>query len=666
MAKELNVALDLGGDSLKIAYAYEEKRGKVVYGKFTVSGSSSRVAYPALAFYDDQKGGWIYGEDVDHQKNVSFVKLVKIKDLLNLLLEEKNEPYYSKNHFPKFFFPKIAEAFDDFEAAVNEEKTFTEKKTPKEVCEGFFRHVKGLVDHCISKLSQKTDLVFDTKLRISIVHPPKVNERYLGELSRLVKKAFGVAPFKILSSTKALGMYAKHKNLIEVNDSLVIFEMGEEDISVAKVFLGEGGDLFVDGVEGHVEPLHVGGVNVDYAIAEFIEGEIKERDTVGTPAVNSQKPGHIYEDALISKQYLFMKNVKKAKTILSCELDEDSVFENGVPVGIHYELYIQRNFSRAALMNSIGTATDSGLALKMAEHILEELGKPLNIGLTSDPQKAANDPMLDHGYVVLSGGLAETYSLKKYIESKIHNAFPDVDVMTFSEKPTEQNDFSILSHEGSAYAPAVGGALVSLYNDEIKTILSYSYGTWVNCNGIRCLDIFVDRGRVLSPENAFTIDYGFSGKVTGERLYSTVVTHRDIEKGFFRGQKLDIITDRNGKRYLRIGEESNDPFRDRIRHLYRLETVAGGDDAVISTFYLNNEVSDIYDERHNSTYVTVTQGIKVDSNGKISPHYGINPSCKSKRIYIKCYNNLKTPRVSIFAGDLEIRGPKLSVKTARD
>ncbi len=663
MAKKLNVALDLGGDSLKIAYAYELSTGKVKYGKFTVSDASVRVAYPALAYYDDTECRWIFGEGVDKQRNASFTKVVKIKDLLSLLLSKKNRIYYLENHFPKFYFPRIAETFDDFGKAVSEEKTFTAKETPKVVCERFFKHVKALVDYCVAKLEKQTGLIFDKQLSIAVVHPPQVNKSYQQELVRLVTESFGTAPSKVLSSTKALGMYAKHKKVIGADDSLVIFDMGEEDISVAKVFVGEDGDLYVDGVEGHVGTLHVGGVNIDYAIAEYIERQIHERDTVGTPSSDSKTQGHIYEDALLSKQYLFMKGVKKAKTILSTVIEPDSVFENGAPIGIHYEIYVQRNFSRHDLEDSIGTSTDSGIAAEIADHILDELRKPLNQGLTSDKKKADADPLLDHGYVVLSGGLSETYSLKTYIGKKIHAEFPDVNVITFDEQVENPDDFTILSHEGSAYAPSVGGALVALHDDEIKTILSLSYGTWVNCDGVRCLDIFVDRGRVLSPENAFTIEYGFSGKVVGERLYSTVVTHRDIKRGFFKGQKLDIKTDKNGKRYLHIGEENEDPYRRSIENLFRLETVAGGEDAVIAAYYLGNEVSDIFEENGRSTYVTVTQGINVDDNGRISPTYGIHPSTKSKRIRIKCIEHKCTPSTSIFAGDLEIRGPEISVSS---
>ena len=659
--KTLNIALDLGSDSLKIAYAYEASKGKIEYGKITVSDSLVRVAFPALACYDDERERWIYGDQVDKLINASFVKVVKIKELVSLLLSKSNAKYYNEHHFPKFFFPRIEETFENYEKAIQEEKTFVEKHTPQTVCEGFFEYTKAMIDHRVRKLEEQSGINFDN-IRISVIHPPKVGKLYIAELVRLVKHAFGIEPAKVLSSTKALGMYAKHTEKIGRDDNLVIFDMGEEDISISKVFIGKGDSLFVDGVEGHNPPLHIGGVNIDYAIAEYIENNIHERDTVGTPSANSKTLGHIYEDALIAKQYLFMKGVKKAKTILSGPADEDSLFKNGAPIGIYYEVYIQRDLTHSELAECIGTSTDSGLARQISDYILSELRMPLNRGLTSNADLVAKNPLYDHGYVMLSGGLSETYSLKKYIEDKIHNEFPDINVLSFDKNASDETEFSIQPHEGSAYAPAIGGALVALYDDEIKTILSLSYGTWVNCDNVRCLDIFIDRGRVLNAKNAFKIKYGFSSKVEGERLYSTIVTLADIQKGEFKGRKLDVRTDKNGKKYLHIGKEENDRYRASVKDLFKLETVAGGETATITAYYKGNEISHIY-EQHSSaqTFITVTQGIDVDDNGKISPAYGIHESEKGRYVRIRCVNNRCTPSHPIPVTEIEIRGPKISV-----
>ena len=664
---KLHLALDLGNDSLKIAYAYSVDGKGTEYGKLTSNDSSIRVAFPALAYYDDEKEKWIYGEQVDKLNTSSFVKVVKIKELLSLLLSKSNAEYYDKHDFPKFFFPRVDVNFNDFGKAIAEDKTFKNLNTPRSVCEGFFAHVKSLIIDQIRILSKKRGIRFDDSFTVSIVHPPKVGKEYVNELSRLCEKTFSQTPKKILSSTKAIGMFAKYRGIIGKGDSLLIFDMGEEDISVSKVFVSENDDLYVDGVEGHMEALHIGGINVDYAIAEHIENAIHERDTVGTPSSTSGKPGHIYEDALISKQYLFMKGVKKAKTVLSSVIDDDSVFDAGAPVGIYYEVYVQRNLSRDELSECLGTNSDTGLANNIAKYILNELKLPLNRGFTSNKFAAMSNPALEHGFVVLSGGLSETYSLKEYLINKIKGSYPEIDVISFTENQENDDGFSILPHESSAYSPAIGGALVALRNDEVKTVLSLSYGTWVNCNKMRCLYIFVDRGQVLDSDNVFTIDYGFSGTVRGERLYSTLVTTKDIEAGVFKGHKLDIQISEDGKRYLRIGNEHNDPYRDIIKDKLMLEIVAGGDTSEITANYRGSEVTRIWDEKgKQKTYITISQGIQVDDNGRISPTYRVHRDSYDQKIKISCINSQYSPSNAIKASELKIIGPEIAVDSEQD
>lgn len=664
---KLHLALDLGTDSLKIAYAYEVD-GVVEYGKLTSNDSSIQVGFPALAYFDDNTGEWIYGESVDKLNTTSFVKVVKIKELLSLLLKSANVPYYDGHDFPKFIFPKVDVHTGDFAQSVAENKTFQNPYTPREVCEGFFKHVKSVIESQIPLLSEKRYVTFEEEYSVSIVHPPKVGKDYIDELTRLCAATFYQIPKKVLSSTKAIGMLAKYNRIISGGDSLLIFDMGEEDISVSKVFLSESGDLYVDGVNGHMEPLHIGGINVDYAIAEYIEKGIHERDTLGTPSASSGKSGHVYEDALIAKQYLFMKGIKKAKTVLSCPIDDESVFENGAPVGIFYEVYVQRNLSRDDLANALGTSTDTGLASRISKYVLDELKLPINKGFSSALKSEVwSNPSLERGFVVLSGGLAETYSLKEYLSDKIYKECYGIKVISPDKEQSHTDSFSVMTHESSAYSPSVGGALVALHDDEIKTVLSLSYGTWVDCNGKRCLYIFVDRGQVLDEDNVFTIDYGFSGTVVGERLYSTLVTRNDIRTGFYRGEKLDIETGDGGRRCLLIGNENGDPYRNYIKNHFMLDVVAGGEDSKIVALYRGEEVSKILDVNgRQKAYITISQGIQVDSNGRVSPTYRVHRDSRNQRIRIVCKNSIATPYYPILASELEIRGPRLIFEAEQD
>ena len=61
MANEICIGLDLGSDTLKIAYAF----GSDKCGKFLDDKHSLNVAVPAVAYYDRAAGKWIYGDGVD-------------------------------------------------------------------------------------------------------------------------------------------------------------------------------------------------------------------------------------------------------------------------------------------------------------------------------------------------------------------------------------------------------------------------------------------------------------------------------------------------------------------------------------------------------------------------------------------------------------------------
>ena len=658
-----NLSLDLGGDSLKIAYAYRTEAGELKYGKIAASDSLVRVAFPAVAFFDDESNNWVYGNMVDRQSNASFVKVVKIKDLLSLLQNEKNAVYYDGHDFPKFFFPRNANAFDNYEQAITENKTFTTNLTPREVCQNFFIYAKTIVDQGIATLEEREGIRFDEEIKISVIYPPKALKPYIFELIRLITDAFGTGPSKVLSSTKALGTYVKHIRKINDEYNLLVFDMGEEDISVSKMFVSKSGELFVDGIEGHMDPLHIGGINIDYAIAEYVENDIRERDTVGTPAASSNVSGHVYEDALITKQYLFMKGIKKAKVLLSRPIEEDSLFKNGAPVGIFYELFIQRTLTHSEIAKCIGTTEDTGIARQILDYITEELNKPLNSNLTSNQTLANSDPMYDYGFIVLSGGLSETFSLKQYLEKSLMKKYPHFRILTLNTFSDLEDEYAILPNENAAYAASVGGALVSLYDEDVKTMLSFSYGTWVDVNGERCLDIFIDRGRILSSHNAFVIRYCFSGTVVGERLYSTVITSKDIERGRFRGRPIETRVSNEGKRYLFIGSEDSN-FRKSVTDLYKLQTVAGGDDAEICAYYNCEEIKSFSKEHSlKSDYLVVTQGIEVDDNGKISPTYGVHGSEGTHRLRV--YTKSGRYYDNVLATSIEIRGPKISTKASQ-
>ena len=597
MQRILNIGLDLGGDTIKIAFAYEREDQSITYGKFSEKSKFTQIAIPAIGYYNVAEKKWYYGDQIPKQSE-SFLTVVKIKNLVSLLTKqerfiwERNKDFYYNGHdFPKFYFPIRRRMLDDFDAMVKRDMTFTcDDYTPQQVCLEFFRHVKKLIDKRCRELNKKQTESF-TAYKIAVVHPSSVGDEYIGELSYLVKETFGAKPSKILNSTKALSTYAFHRGAVVNGESFLVFDMGEENISVTRAgFVND--QIFVDGVEGHNEPLELGGIDVDQSIVEYIYDAIFDRETIGSPS--SGIKGHIFENGVYGKQYLLMKDVKKAKVILSKPLREDSVFNQGVPVSLSWDLLIQRRFTREDFRRSVGVEEDSGVARKICDYIITEIARPINY----DVKK-----------IFLSGGLAETYSLIEYIKEKIKNKGIDVQVFTFDDGCDENDGFNLLSYEDSVFAPAVGGAIAALKNIVIKTILSLSYATWACVDGIKCLSIFAERGEEIGDGRDFVGGYkaGEFGTVE-EELFSTHITKEMIIKN--RSKGIWNYTP-NGK--LIIGEEGSSE-RARAEVDFALRRVSGSSRAKI-IFKHEGSVCKIL----RGDNINFEEGISVDAKGVATP-----------------------------------------------
>ncbi|MDE7107655.1 MAG: hypothetical protein K2O39_04960, partial [Clostridiales bacterium] len=88
MAKQsVHIALDLGSDTIKIAYAYydgDEHTGKIVGDPLTMT------AVPSVAYYDVEEKKWLFGDEVNSVGDKPFITVVKICDLLRLLQPAAN------------------------------------------------------------------------------------------------------------------------------------------------------------------------------------------------------------------------------------------------------------------------------------------------------------------------------------------------------------------------------------------------------------------------------------------------------------------------------------------------------------------------------------------------------------------------------------------------
>lgn len=574
MSVALHIGLDLGSDTLKIAYAYEHT-GDTNYGKLMKDSLPTQVAIPAVAYYDEDSDKWIYGNEVDMMDGGTFVNVVKIKSLLSLLLpkpdahavKNNRKHYFEKNDFPKFYFPSRRGMLDDFEKMVEQDMTFYAKNsTPQGVCEGFFKYVYRLVEECVERLSAFKNIEFDPAYKVALVHSARINKIYIDELTRLVQVSFGAKPNKILGSTKALSMYAYWRKVLKEGESLLVFDMGEKDISVAQATLMKGKGLVVDGVDGHNGPCELGGNDIDDSIAEFIESTIRGRETVGTPSHGAE--GHIYEHGLHSKQYLFTKDIKKVKMILSMPFDDDDdLFSDGVPISLSRDLHIQRRFTLEEFEACVGVNNNSGVARKIADYIVSELERVVN----NEVHK-----------IFLSGGVVETYGIIDYINRIVSKECSrKIEVLTFDDFNDDDDGFNILSYEDSVYAPAVGGAIVSLQNYDVTTVTALSYGTWVGISGYRYLDIFINRGTPLkNNSNLFTTQLLLGNELRGllsvdDEIYSVAITKDEIgKKKHFDKLKTNYFTDNNGRVYLLIGDRESG-LRKNAEKFVQLKVVSG-------------------------------------------------------------------------------------------
>ncbi|MGN0807720.1 MAG: hypothetical protein ACI4MN_04650 [Candidatus Coproplasma sp.] len=599
MASTLCVGIDLGCDTLKLSYAYSDGT-KTIYGKLEENTGVKQVAIPAVAYFDGDK--WVFGNEVEMGEEKSFVNIVKIKALLSLLYPKPDcergkeiypneKHYYENDHFPKFYFPTTNRTLENFPSLIDSDRTFrAEGYTPRKVCELFFKYVKGIIVKAVNELAKRTGQEFN--LKFSVVHPMYAGDKYVSELGDLVYKVFGVKPAKIMDSARALSMFAAVRGVVKDDEGILLFDMGEETISVVKSFINGKGKVVVEAAIDHSDPEKIGGNDVDFNIATFIEDTIKDRETVGSPSAGDS--GHIHEEGLQSKQYLFLKEIKKAKMMLSIS-SLNGLFEGGVPVSIHRDLYIQRTLTKEDLMRCVGMSGNDKVAKRVLDYIVAEC------------ELAVND---DVSKIILTGGLAETYGFVQYLKIKIAQALKGrntkIEVYTFDDYKEDGDRLTIQSHEDSVYAPSVGAAIVALKNYDVSAGLTYSYGTYTEKDGKRFLEIFADRGSAYNEkkESVFSTGSLTLYRSVDEEFFTVRLSQSSIDKRKAEGEVEYYTID--GKNYLVIGEPGT---RERMRaeRKFQLKSIFGSQ-AKICCKYLGRPIDKI------------PSGLKMREGIIIKPH----------------------------------------------
>ena len=659
MALDIYVCLDLGNDTLKLSFAYKNKNSEH-FGKFMLPDLINQAALPASAYYDEEEEIWKYADEVETENTKSFSTVVKIKFLLSLFMNDRSvvQFYPTDHYFPKFQFPIRRRTKNGYIYMVEQKMVFEAPKfTPKSVCEGFFEHVKAFVDKEITALGKEKKLTFNPLTHISLVHPPKQSDEYMEELIRLVTHAFGVAPCKVLTSTQALGLFAYHRKMLNTGDKTLLFDMGDETISVTKAWPNEihGGKgsssaqqrigILVDSPDGHSEPLDIGGSDIDEEIGDFLEACTHNRETVGSPPADQE--GHIFENGLCAEQYLLMKDIKKAKIAMA--LTGKGILKDGVPISLHREVLVQRMLSQDDFQKCVGIKYNDGIAKKITTYMLEELARPGNRDVTK---------------ILIAGGTIETFGLLPYIRKALSERFSHIQILTFgSADGADSSVHTIKAHESSAYAASAGGAIVAMKDYSVDAVLSYSYGTWLYCDDQKYFKIFANRGDLLLEEHnrfpyasSFTIGPKDFPEIEDDAIFSAVITQQEIDHKIYndrltyRERIVPTEYNRSEKRtYLIIGE-ANSFDRRRAEEAVDLKVVTGNEHASIYFYYKGERVSLFH---RVEVKLHFEEGFIVTKKGIATPFF---TNCKEKNDTFISARSMRTGAVyKINARDIEFR-----------
>ena len=624
----LNICFDLGNDTLKIVYAYKEGRD-IHFGKFN-STAINQSAIPANAYYDEDNNKWYFGNEIDLVNTESFITVVKIKQLLLLLqnlekeekeIEKRNKDFYfNGNDFPKFYFPYhfSLNNKNDFQERKDNEMTFSDlNMTPQKICEQYFEYAKKIVEEKVFNLVKDKKLNL-TGIEFSLVYPSKVGDAYVDEYTRLIHKIFG-KPKTIISSIKAISMYAYHLNYLNSDEPILFFDMGESNISVAKakVVSNSGfNGVVIDAQDGHLLPMEIGGDDIDAAIVNYLEGTIEKRETIGSPTYG--EVGHIMEKGLHSKQYLLMKNVKKAKMILSKVNHKTNLFDNGVPITIVRDVIVQRNLTKDELKESVGINGDTVVSRKIVDFILEECLLSINSDVKT---------------IIISGGVIETYGLFEYIEQEVKKKSPNITVYTLESKAKEDEQYPIKSFEDSTFAACLGGVMVNLMNYQLKMCLARSYGTWGTITNSRTnyshkfLSIFAEKGKIISGNGEEVASpFTFAGmSIKNDELFSIDINKDQILR---KEGPVRYYEDDKGRIFLLVGEEDTGEesydsvtpnmreeyqIRSNVKKVYGLKVVTGGKDGEVLYYYQDKRV-------FLTESISALEGVYIDKNGYLTPY----------------------------------------------
>ncbi|MCD8207326.1 MAG: hypothetical protein LUD72_05250 [Bacteroidales bacterium] len=503
----------------------------------------------------------------------------------------KNRDFYEKEHkFPLFEFPTTYDIDEQYYIRYNKPGYDAQKRkefdglhftapssTPKSVCEEFFAYVAKIVEKFLRDFCQEfkssKNLFNRPDIKYTLLYAPKIAKQkglegeydidvLTSEYKRLVMRGFGIKSdvnVKLQSSAKALAMMASESGNIEKGSSALIFDIGEEFVSVVKAGVDriDGKDVAaVDSLAGHSDPVKIGGNDIDKAIGESLEAVLESKENIGD--VSYGESGRTQERGLKSKNYLFLKSIKSAKSVLSAK-DAEKCYPKGVPVSVVRDVEVFKNITTESVCRSIGIENgrisgdkvggDYKIAKKLSDYVLSEL---------KDYESSDRDVKK----IYLCGGVAGTCGFISAVRKEVEKIRPELEVRDFIEcfsniRPSD-SVYAVRERDMYSFAAAVGGAILSLYGVDIRLVLTKTFATVFDWNDPRVpqkrkshFSILVDRGTDLEFENnpnlsedGRYLEFKLKNLVVEEpvtskslMVYSTNITSEDIRNCYKEGER---------------------------------------------------------------------------------------------------------------------------------
>lgn len=585
-ADTLNIAIDLGCESVKVAYAFCGARGELKYGKLEADGEP----YPATVSYSRESGRWLIGTNIEGQEDFSYDTIVRIKDLISLLIPQKgaetvidnSRHYETGKHFPKFFFPQKRKAEPNFANAIRKDQTYEADLTQKELCEKFFEKLfSDLISPDVREILAANPEI--NKVRYVSVYPQKANKKYIAELERLIAHAAKSRDVSSMSYPKAVAVGAYYDKILSNDVAAIMVDIGERDISVTKVAVTRYGNdvsVNIEGADGHNEPDEIGGEDFDEALAELIEEKAGTREVLGSGAGGGSDERGTYR-----QQYILMRNIKGMKSCFSMpKSDFDVIFGRGVPIQLELDVAVELSVTKDEYVRKLFESRDS-VGEKIADYINRELRNP------------ADDNV---GTVLLTGGGASSYYLAEYLERHVRG-----------KRNPEIKLYDTGSGGSSAFAAAFGAAMLSPSGITLKLHSALTYGTWVDGNmiGANGKKKYVKKFGVLLNKGDVIPEEGISPSIL-------INTQRNVVEGdeFFSYPAKITSTEE-----LFVGDPGSPVRAEAIRR--GLKVVSGGDGKAKIYFTRKNQsgTETRFENFGDRGAFYFREGFRIDPDGRAFP-----------------------------------------------